>query len=51
MTFQVHYSYDEETKQYIATIPDLNISDYGTSTEVAERNLMKALQLYKYSYN
>ncbi|MBT4936790.1 hypothetical protein HON22_02630 [Candidatus Peregrinibacteria bacterium] len=45
MIFQVHYSYDEETKQYIATMVGLRISDYGLTIEEAEENLMKAVGL------
>ena len=42
----IKYSFDEETKQFIAEIPSLNLSDYGDTLEQAHENLLKALELY-----
>jgi len=42
----IKYSFDEETKQFIAEIPSLNLSDYGDTLEQAYKNLLKALELY-----
>lgn len=42
----IKYSFDEETKQFIAAIPSLNLSDYGNTLEQAHENLLKALELY-----
>ena len=42
----IKYSFDEKTKQFIAEIPSLNLSDYGDSLEQAHENLLKALELY-----
>lgn len=44
--FSIKYWYDFETKQYIAEIPELNISDYWETIEKAHKNLQKWLTLY-----
>jgi len=46
INLDIKYSFDEETKQFIATIPSLNLSDYGDTLEEAHKNLMEALKLY-----
>jgi len=42
----IKYKFDEETKQFIAEIPSLDLSDYGNTLEEAHKNLMEALKLY-----
>ena len=44
--FSIKYGYDEETNQYIAEIPELNISDYWDTLEEAHKNLQIWLSLY-----
>ena len=52
INLDIKYSFDEETKQFIAEIPSLNLSDYGDTLEEAHKNLLKALELYmKIKYN
>jgi len=45
--FDIRFGFDEETKQFIAEIPSLNLSDYGDTLEEAYKNLLEALQLFK----
>jgi len=54
INLDIRYSFDEETKQFIAEIPSLNLSDYGDTLEEAHKNLLEALKLYmevKYGIN
>jgi predicted RNase H-like HicB family nuclease len=44
--FSIKYSYDFETKQYIAEIPELHLSDFGDTIDEAFDNVKKALELY-----
>jgi len=44
--FTINYWYDLETKQYIAEIPELNISDYWETINEANMNLQAWLNLY-----
>lgn len=44
--FDIKFGFDEETKQFIAEIPSLSLSDYWDTLEEAQKNLMSALQLY-----
>ncbi len=44
--FTIKYWFDPETKQYIAEVPELNISDYWNTIIEAEKNLQKWLNLY-----
>ena len=44
--FTIKYWYDLESKQYIAEIPELNISDYGETINEANMNLQAWLNLY-----
>lgn len=44
--FTIKYSYDFETKQYIAEIPELHLSDFGDTIDEALDNVKKALDLY-----
>ena len=46
INLDIKYSFDEETKQFIAYIPSLNLSDYGDTLEEAHNNLLQALKLY-----
>lgn len=46
MNFTIKYSFDIETKQYIAEIPEYNISDFGDTIDEAEKNVKIALSLY-----
>jgi predicted RNase H-like HicB family nuclease len=44
--FSIQYSFDPETKQFIASIPELHLSDYGDSLDEAEKNLKAMATLY-----
>ena len=44
--FTITYNYDPQTKQYIAEITELNLSDFGDTLDEAENNLKEALALY-----
>lgn len=44
--FTIQYWYDSESNQYIAEIPELNISDYWNTIDEASKNLQKWLTLY-----
>jgi len=44
--FDIKFGFDEETKQFIAEIPSLYLSDYGDTLEEAYKNLLESLQLY-----
>lgn len=44
--FSIQYSFDPETKQFIASIPELHLSDYGDSLDEAEHNLKAMATLY-----
>jgi len=44
--FTIKYWYDLNTRQYIAEIPELNISDYGETMNEANINLQAWLNLY-----
>jgi predicted RNase H-like HicB family nuclease len=44
--FSIQYWYDAETKQYVAEIPELNISDYWDTLEEARIHLQSALEIY-----
>jgi predicted RNase H-like HicB family nuclease len=46
LNFHIKYSYDITTNQYIAEIPEFNISDFWDTLEEAENNLKKWLELY-----
>ena len=46
MTFSIQYSFDPETKQFIASIPELHLSDYGDSIDEADKNLKTMITLY-----
>lgn len=46
MKFTIKYSFDTETKQYIAEIPEFHLSDFGETIDDAERNVKMALSLY-----
>ncbi len=46
MNFSIKYSFDIETKQYIAEIPELNLSDFGGTIDEAEQNIKVVLSLY-----
>jgi len=45
-SFSIKYSYDAETNQYIAFIPELNLSDFWDTIFDAEKNLWEQLKLY-----
>ena len=45
-SFSIKYSYDDETNQYIAFIPELNLSDFWDTIFEAEKNLTEQLKLY-----
>lgn len=50
--FSIKYSFDPETQQFIAEIPEINLSDYWDNIFEAQNNLFTALELYmkeKYS--
>lgn len=46
VNFTIKYSYDFVTKQYIAEIPELHLSDFGDTIDEALDNVKKALNLY-----
>lgn len=46
MNFSIKYSFDIETKQYIAEIPELGLSDFWDSIDEAEKNIKITLALY-----
>ncbi len=46
MNFSIKYSFDIETKQYIAEIPELHLSDFGDTIDEAEQNIKITLSLY-----
>lgn len=46
MNFSFQYSYDVDTKQYIASVPELWLSDYGDSIAEAETHLRDMIALY-----
>jgi len=46
VNFTIKYSYNFETKQYIAEIPELHLSDFGDTIDEALDNVKKALDLY-----
>ena len=46
MNFSIKYSFDIETKQYIAEIPELHLSDFGNTIDEAEKNIKTVLSLY-----
>lgn len=46
MNFSIHYSFDTETRQYIASVPELGLSDYGETIAEAENNLRSMITLY-----
>jgi predicted RNase H-like HicB family nuclease len=46
MKFNIIYDYDLETKQYIAEIPEFNLSDYWDTIDEADKNLKLALSIY-----
>ena len=46
MNFSLQYSFDTETKQFIASIPEFNLSDYGDTLEEADKNVKAMLSLY-----
>ncbi len=46
MNFTIKYAFDMETRQYIAEIPELNLSDYWDTIQEAESNIKQTLNLY-----
>jgi predicted RNase H-like HicB family nuclease len=46
MNFSIQYSFDTETRQYIASVPELGLSDYGDTIAEAESNLRAMITLY-----
>ena len=46
MHFTITYSFDIETNQYIAEIPELNLSDFGDTFDEADKNVKNMLSLY-----
>jgi len=46
VNFNIPYNYDPQTKQYIAEIPQLNLSDFGDTIDEAEKNVKQALKAY-----
>jgi predicted RNase H-like HicB family nuclease len=44
-TYIPQVGYDPQTKQYIAEIPSLNLSDFGDTPQQAQNNLFHALAL------
>ena len=46
VNFTIKYSYDFDTKQYIAEIPELHLSDFGDTIDEALDNVKQALELY-----
>lgn len=46
MNFSIRYNFDIETKQYIAEIPEYNLSDFWDTIDEADKNVKAALSLY-----
>jgi len=46
MNFTIKYSFDIETRQYVAEIPELHLSDFGDTMNDAEKNIKTVLSLY-----
>lgn len=46
MNFTIRYNFDIETKQYIAEIPEYNLSDFWDTIDEADKNVKVALSLY-----
>jgi len=44
--YEVRYSFDAETGQIIAEIPELSLADSGHTFDEAEKNIMDALKTY-----
>lgn len=46
MNFNILHSFDLETEQYIAEIPEFNLADYWNTIDEADNNIKKTLTLY-----
>ena len=44
--FTIKYWFDIETGQYVVEVPELNISDYWETIDIAYKNLQDWLNLY-----
>ncbi len=44
--YEIKYSFDTETGQIVAEIPELSLADFGKSFEEAEKNIIAALKTY-----
>ena len=46
MNFTITYGFDPVTRQYVAEVPEFQLSDFGATLEEAESNVRAALGLY-----
>ena len=44
--YEIKYSFDTETGQIVAEIPELSLADSGRSFEEAEENIIAAIKTY-----